>query len=258
MRICYVIIIIGLLCCGLAQASGWQAVKSEHFVVYYKEDKNFAGETLRQAEKYYNKIASDLGYSRYDKFWQWENRVKIYIYPTREDFVESTGIERQWANGMANYEKKEIISYKWSKGFTESLLPHELTHLIFRDFVGFTGKIPLWLDEGVAQWEEKARGHAIKIVKNLIKDGNYIPVRRLMAMDVRHEDNYELARNFYAQATTLVGYLIEEYGGIKFSLFCRQLRDGKSVDEALSFVYANSIRSVDELEKKWLKYYGGG
>ena len=258
MKICYILVITFLIC-GIAIASEWHLVKGEHFLVYYKEDKSFAKETLRQAERYYNKIASDLGYSRYDKFWQWDDRVKIYVYPTHDEFIKATGIKRLWAQGMANYEKKEIISYRWSKGFLDSLLPHELTHLIFRDFVGFTGKIPLWMDEGVAKWEEAYTGDkAVRIVKMLIKEGKYISIRQLINMDVRQEDDHELARNFYAQATTLVGYLIEKYGGIRFTQFCRQLRDGKDISSALSFVYANSIRSVDELEKKWIEYYGGG
>ena len=272
---------------GIAIAEGWQVLKGEHFLVYYMEDKNFAKEILWQAERYYDKIASDLGYSRYGKFWLWENRVKITIYSTHEEFIRATGISRKWADGVALYKEKEIITHKQSKEFLNSLLPHELTHLIFRDFVGFpdpdmdihlsggqgfassarqgqsrawaAGKgIPLWLDEGVAQWEEKnKRKEAIEIAKGLIKKNSYIPIGRLMQMDVRQEEDYELARNFYVQAVALVGVLIEGYGGLKFNLFCRQLRDGKNMNEALSFVYGNSISNVDELERKWVKRYGG-
>jgi len=240
-------------------AQDWQVLKGKHFLVYYKEDKSFAKETSRQAEKCYKRIASDLGYSRHDKFWQWDDRVKIYVYLTHDEFIKATGIKRLWAQGVANYEKKEIISYRWNEGFLDSLLPHEITHLIFRDFVGFPGRIPLCMDEGVAKWEEVyARYEAAEIVKKLIKEGKYIPIRQLINMDIRQEDDYELAHNFYAQSTSLVGYLIEKYGGSKFTLFCRQLRDGKSIDEALSFVYTNSIHNIDELEKDWVKHYGGG
>ena len=71
------------------------------------------------------------------------------------------------------------------------------------------------------------------------------------------ENDAVLSAKLYAQAVTLVGYLIESYGSAKFTLFCRQLRDGKTVDESLSFAYADSIPDIGVLEKKWLSYYGG-
>lgn len=243
-------------------AEEWRVIKSQHFIVHYLDDKNFARSVSRRAESYYDKIASDLGYSRYDKFWQWENRVKVYIYATHEGFIKGTGIPRKWATGVAKYDEKEIISYRWNEGFLDKLLPHELTHLIFRDFVGFPAGgegIPLWIDEGVAQWEEKGKKEeAEKIVKELIKNHGYIPVRRLTRLDIREEDDFELARNFYAEAITLVGYLIEKHGGRKFTFFCRELRDGKGLDDALASTYGNSMDGAGELEKKWLEHYGGG
>ena len=247
-----------LLFCGSASAQDWKVLKGEHFLIYYFEDENFAGEVLARAEKYYDKIASDLGYSRYDNFWQWENRVKIYIYRNRDEFSSSIGSEK-WIGGIARYNEKEIISYRWSEGFLDSLLPHELTHLIFRDFVGFKGKIPLWMDEGVAEWEEEpVKDEAMAITRKLVSEGSFIPLADLMQMDTIRKDDYNLLRKFYTQAVSLVDYLIKEYGGSKFTLFCRQLRDGKSIDAALSFTYTDSIRGTNELEKKWTEYYGGG
>ena len=250
------------LLCAIVVAGDWKVIKGEHFLVYYGDNKKFAREVLSRAEKYYNKIAVDLGYSRYDNFWRWDDRVKIYIYQTREDFIRATG-RNPWIYGIAKYHEKEIISYEWSVGFLDSLLPHEITHLVFRDFVGFPvsgGKgIPLWLDEGVAQWEEEGRrASSAEMVNKLIKEKNYIPIAELMDTDVRTKSDYALSQKFYAQAVTLVGYMIKEYGSSKFNLFCRQLRDGKNVNAALSFVYTNSIPNIKSLEKKWIKYYGGG
>jgi len=212
--------------------------------------------------KYYDKIAADLGYSRYDKFWQWENRAKIYLYRTHEEFLRATG-KHKWVYGTAFYNERKIITYRWNKGFLHALLPHELAHLIFRDFVGFPisgGGIPLWIDEGVAQWEERdKRKLAAEMVKELVREGNYIPLSKLVLISVRDtEKNYMMARKFYIQAVSLVGYFIEEYGAAKFTLFCRQLRDEKSMNEALSFTYTNLIRDMKELEEKWIEYYGGG
>lgn len=249
---------IALLICIAAHAEGWKEKKSEHFIVYYAEDDKFAAEVLLRAEKYYKKIASDLGYSRYDNFWQWDNRAKIYIYKDQGDFLRATG-KKPWVCGMAVYDKKEIISYRLGPGFLDELLPHELAHLIFRDFIGFKSEVPLWLDEGVSQWEEASkRKGAVLYVRELIRDGSYIPLSELMRLGANSENNAVLSAKLYAQAVTLVGYLMENFGSAKFTLFCRQLRDGKTVDEALSFAYAGSMSDISVLEKKWLAYYGGG
>jgi len=255
-------VVIIFLLLATAVAEEWEVIKSEHFLVYYLEDKAFAKEVSKEAEKYYDRIAADLGYPRYDKFWQWENRVKIYLYRTHEEFLQATG-KPKWVNGTAFYNEKKIVTYRWNKGFLHGLLPHELTHLIFRDFVGFPasgGGIPLWIDEGVAQWEERDKRKLVaKIVKELIKEGDYIPLSELVLINVADtEKNYAIVRKFYVQSVSLVGYLMNKYSAAKFTLFCRQLRDGKSVNEALSFTYTNSIRNINELEEKWIEYYKGG
>jgi hypothetical protein len=238
-------------------AGEWQELKSEHFIVYYLYDDNFAGEVSREAEKYYDRIASDLGYPRYDNFWTWDNRARIYIYRDRNSFLQATGAV-DWSYGFAVYDKRTIVSYANNAKFIEALLPHEVTHLIFRDFVGFKGQIPAWLDEGVAQWEEfDKRKAAVESVRESIANKTAIPLSALTQTDISREGNAEISRKFYAESVTLVGFLIEKYGQSKFTLFCRQLRDGASINEALKFTYSDSIRDMDELEKEWIKYYGG-
>ena len=76
---------------NLFAAEEWKEEKGDHFIIYYQENKSFAKEVLRKAEMYYKQVSSDLGHSRYLNFWQWENRVKIYIYPTREEFLRKSG-----------------------------------------------------------------------------------------------------------------------------------------------------------------------
>ncbi|MDD5428358.1 MAG: peptidase MA family metallohydrolase [Candidatus Omnitrophica bacterium] len=239
-------------------AEEWRELKSEHFIVYYFDGENFAREVSQWAEKYYDNIASDLGYARYDNFWTWDKRVKIFLYRSREEYLRSTSAQN-WSYGFANYYKKEIVSYANSAKFIDTLLPHEITHLVFRDFVGFKGEVPIWLDEGVAQWEEAGKRKAsAEMMKALIARGEIIPLEQLMRMDVSRESNESATNRFYIEAITLVGFMIREYGESKFTLFCRQLRDGATVNKALEFTYSDSMRNIDELEKKWIEYYKRG
>ena len=199
-------------------SDSWREVRGDHFIVYYTQDDKFAKDALDRSEVCYRRIALELGYPRYSDFWTWDKRVKLYIYPDHQSYLKSTN-QPSWSHGMADYYAKEITSFAWSNNFLESLLPHEIAHLIFRDFVGFKGEVPLWLDEGVAQWEEvRKRKWAINTVKSLIRKGDFIPLAKLMKVGPGSEDDPVLSAKLYAQAATLVGYLIEKQGSSRFAV----------------------------------------
>ncbi len=262
-------------------AQEWQEISGEHFIVYFIQDDKFAKEVADRAEFYYQRIATDLGYPRYSKFWTWDNRAKIYVYPDHESYLKATG-QPKWSQGVAQYKTRSIISYVWSSGFMDSLLPHEMAHLIFRDFVGFKGEIPLWLDEGVAQWAEEPKRNQIKAMARYLYDSDtIIALSDMMKLDIRliTDDSKvyirptrtktgepgvlflskgNLINTYYLQAVSLVGFLIEKYGSYAFADFCRELRDGKSMEDAFRGAYPVRINNLDELENKWREYLASG
>ncbi len=241
----------------LFAGSEWKLTKGKHFVIHYKEDKKFSEQVLRQAEKHYKRITHDLGYTKHGNFWLWDNRANIYLYSTREKFVKAVGAPK-WATGKADYEKRTIAGVETSQTFLESVLPHEMGHLVFRDFIGFKNKAPLWLDEGVAQWADKETNiRAERAAVRLYKKKQLMSLAALTAMDVRKVTDTGKAAEFYAQAASLVGFMIEKYGAERFTKFCRKLRDESSIDDALRFTYPEGLRSIDELERQWLKSFGG-
>lgn len=251
---CLLVSLLLSLFISSAVASRWKELKGDHFIIYHQGEDSFAQEVLRRSELYYQQVSSDLGYARYSNFWQWENRVKIYIYPTREEFLRATG-EREWSHGMANYATKEIFSYAWRERFLDSFLPHEITHLIFRDYVGFKGEIPLWLDEGVAQWQEPEKRAVVKeVMRSVLEKGETFSLGELTRLDIRQVADTEQTSRFYIQAASLIDFLIQEYGAEGFITFCRQLRDGKNLEEALRFAFPTSIRNLNELEEQWKKF----
>ena len=271
------VLFISLILVTGSLAQEWQALNGDHFIIYFLGNEQIAKDILDKAEFFYRNIATELGYPRYSEFWLWDKRVKIYIYPDHQTFLKATG-QPQWSQGMADYKNKTIVSYAWSKGFVESLLPHEMAHLIFRDFVGFKGEIPLWLDEGVAQWSEEPKRKQIKAVaKQFFNDDAVLSLEDMMKLDIRKVtaadrvyirstvtkkgdrgilflsgDN--LINTYYIQAVSLVGFLIEKYGSYAFSSFCRELRDGKKLEDALRFAYPDHIRDLNEFEQRWREY----
>lgn len=247
------------LACGLlagavsARAQDWKELKGDHFIVLHRTQDDFAKEVLRRSEEYYRRIADDLGYPRYSNFWQWENRVRIFIHADKDAFRKASG-EPEWSEGMADYTRKQILTYAWSQGFTDELLPHEIAHLIFRDFVGFKGEVPLWLDEGVAQCSEpKKRALARHYGRQLVLQQKMFPFHDLTRRDIRQDPDAQSVQFFYMQSLSVVEFMLRRYGSAAFTEFCRQLRDGKTIPQALRSAYGSRLQDLDELQSKWVR-----
>ena len=230
----------------------WKEMKGKHFVVYYAGKEKFATEVLAKAEKLYGTITKRLGFTRYGDFWLWNDRAKIWIYATRADFIAAEKAPG-WAAGKASVKTRELKAYETSADFFETVLPHELSHLIFREFTGLGSDVPLWLDEGVAQLQEKDRKKSGPLLKEAALKGTLIPLSKLMLVRPEQLDGMGPAI-FYAQSVSLVEFIVDKYGATSFRKFCGKLKAGKSVNDALRFTYPASIRNITDLQKAWLKH----
>jgi hypothetical protein len=233
----------------------WKDVKGDHFIIYHQRgsDRKFPEQVLRKAESYYDDLADELGYSRRSDFWLWHNRCSIYLYPSKAAFQEITQ-QAPWSNGFAIPEKRTIVSYEGAEEFLDSLLPHELAHLIFRDFVGIQNQvIPLWLDEGLAMAQEQAKRPSFdQLVKRLISEKKWIPLDGLVQIKSMNGTSTQNAAVFYAQAQSLVRFLLKAGAPARFIQFCRDLRDGSSLEEGLRKNYPQEFPSIQEFEKEWI------
>jgi len=236
-----------------AKDNDWSVEKSTHFIVYYKNAPNdFITQLIDKAEYYYNKIADDLGFRRFD-FWLWDNRAKIYIHDDARAYQAATG-QPAWSGGCAIIKEKVIHSFPYAKGFCESTLPHEMGHIIFREFVGFDNPaVPIWLDEGVASYQESAvYSSAYTTIAEAIPSNRFINLEELSRMDPHLIMDNASVYLFYAEAVSLVDYLVKEFGKDNFILFCQNLRDKRNFERAISYVYP--FKNIQELDQSWQKY----
>lgn len=243
---------------GAAAEVPWQEIKGRHFVVRHQGTEVFAREVARVADDEYGRISRGLGFARHDGFWVWDNRVPIDVYATRDDYRRATGAPA-WSSGRADYASPRISSFVGSTNFVGSVLPHEIAHLIFREFIGADQPLPLWLDEGVAQWADPvAHAQGLRVSQALAARGRLLPLATLTRLDVRHGATGPQAAVFYAQAGSLVRYMIERHGASRFRQFCGHLRDGRVLEDALRFTYPHTIRSLEALESGWRAYLAEG
>lgn len=231
----------------------WNIQKSTHFVIYYKDvPSDFVGKVIDKAEDCYNNIANGLGFTRYN-FWLWDERAKIYIYNDIEEYKAATG-QPNWSSGCVSVRDKTIKTYPVAAGFFDSLLPHELGHIIFREFVGFDNRnIPLWLDEGVAAYQETTKRYAAKAyVRKAVKDNKFMPLDKLSGVNVMLINDQKEVEAFYFEAVAIIDFLISQFGNSSFLSFSKALRDGKTLDEAISYAYP--YKDLADLSRTWSIY----
>jgi hypothetical protein len=229
----------------------WYIEKSEHFLIHYKDpsQKSYITEASNYAENYYKSITDRLGFRRFN-FWLWDERAKIYIYLTRDDYLKNTR-QPEWSIGNAHVKKRTITTYYFQEQFFTNFLPHEMGHLIFREYVGYQTPLPLWLDEGVACIQEDDIARYIDLCRLKLAKKAILPIGRLTHTQAKTMVSVDA---FYAEAATLVYFLLEEYGNAKFVDFCRRLRDGDDYLKALNYVYhLDGLPALDDAWRAWMK-----
>lgn len=236
-----------------ADTQKWNISRSKHFIVHYNNaGEDFIGRLIDKAEGYYDDIAERLGFRRYN-FWLWDNRARIYIYDDAASYQSATG-RPHWSFGSAIAKEKIIHSFPNEQGFFDRILPHEMGHIIFREFVGFDNpSIPLWLDEGVASYQERIDLAAVKMVaQEALSKGTLTGVDTLVKFKPEETKDTEAVKAFYAGAISMVDYLIKEFGSDNFEYFCRNLRDKKDFQKALAASYP--FKNTTELDWEWREY----
>ncbi len=231
-------------------SSLWQTQKSQHFIVYYQgASSSFVDELISKAEDYYNGIVEELGFRRFD-FWSWENRAKIFLYNNTDDYQKETQREG-WSGGVVYVNKRVIQTFIGQGSFFDSILPHEMTHIIFREFIGKNIALPLWIDEGIACSQEKSNlASRMRLARELVSQNKYIALSEISKLSSLGDSIKPDV--FYAEAASLIVFLIHEEGQSGFLDFSRLLRDGTDWQKALFKVY--HFTSLEDMEEKWKEF----
>jgi hypothetical protein len=245
------LVISGLIFCAHLRAEAasdsWGNVeKSKHYIIYYQDaPASYIRQLVREAEGCYKSITEYLGFVRFD-FWVWDNRCKIYLYPDAESYLLATGA-LSWSRGHVRISTKEISTYIGQEMFFDTILPHEIGHIVFREFVGYNKNLPLWLDEGVACMQEGDSKERLATAKCLVSLNLYTHLDDLSKIN---DSSVIIPFIFYNESASLVDFLLRRFGRNKFVDFCRSLRDAPNWEQSLRAVYR--FRNLDDMERLWV------
>lgn len=118
----------------------------------------------------------------------------------------------------------------------EAVLWHEFCHVVTLNAT--RNRMPRWLSEGISVYEELQAnptwGQSMNLAyRELILDGKLTPVGELTSAFMAPETPMHLQFAYY-QSSLVVEYIIEKHGLNSLKAILRDLREGKSINDAIA------------------------
>lgn len=226
---------------------GARELESLHFLVRgYSQGSVQKAAELAEAD--YNRIMQDTGLYSFKPADQYEIRV----YGSKEEYLSKTG-QPSWSGGVA----VGSTLYLYDGPDLEPTLAHEMTHLIFYEYMrSYPRPEELrWMNEGLAVLQER------RAVPGLLSSDTYAQFRRLMQRApmpfanmtalTPASERERLVNVWYLQAESVVEFILDVGGRIGFSIFLRELRNGRTLDDALASGFPGLWKDLRALEDAW-------
>lgn len=227
----------------------WQKLDGAGVTVYHYDQQQAAEVALGAAEETMASMKASAGTAL-------QRPARIYLYRSKQEMdvalprlSEATTREVTWG-GMAFPWVDEVIILGSSSALAE-ITAHELTHLLTAQLTDNPfSTIPTWLNEGLSMYAQgEMPGWGRQALGDAISRNTLLNLRTISSFPGKPE-NVGL---FYAEADSLVHYLIETYGPDKMSQFLAAFKQGSTTNDALVKVYGLDI---DGLEARWRSAIG--
>ena len=227
---------------------GFQKSVTRHFNVY-AEQYEASDRFLELIENLHANLMLDLApFSP----WATDQKVSIFLFKSQEAYRRVTG-RPPWSGGASSVPKRKVYVYESEE--LPGILAHELTHIYFDGFFLEGTTDPLWLSEGMATLLQVERGLAAPnwLRENLatLEGGGGLPFESFMGVTTTSGWADDKVRLWYAQAYSVVRYLIRTQYRASFYNFAKFIREGRPVPEALYRAYGAPYTRIRALEIAW-------
>lgn len=229
--------------------AGAAQLDSLHFTVrcYGQQE---ARQISDSAEASYNRIMVDTNLFSF----QPRRLYQIVVYGSAEEYRRKTH-QPGWSGGATV--GNAIYTYQ-GPGLPMTVA-HEMTHLIFHEFMGpqLVANTDLrWINEGLAVYEENKAANAngypgdiFASIRPLVRS-QPLPVDQLVHL-VPASERERTVNEWYAQAESMIQYMIDRGGRLGFSSFLSAIRDGRGVDFALGQSFPGVFRDLNDFSQSW-------
>jgi hypothetical protein len=179
-----------------------------------------------------------------------ERKPKVFVYTDSEELKGAVLFEPGWTGALAYPQYNIVLTAVNTNNLDWAMnaLPHEITHLLVGEAIfGPFGGIPTWLNEGLARYSEtdQLSRDDQQALDDGIRANKLISVRSLGSTFPADTGSALLA---YAESSSVVRYLIKQFGWPKMRDLLQVFKEGATYDKALQQVYG---LDTDGLEAQW-------
>jgi hypothetical protein len=219
-------------------------------VHWYNGTQAFGAKALKIGDDAVAATAKLLGVTEADP-------IDFFIYAEQQPFYDALGPgTRENVGGQAHPDIRTLFALiapgEIDAGWIESVVPHELTHVVFQTAVDNPyHEPPHWLNEGLAVYLSDGYDPAWKaMVVNAVRSNSIIPLDGLAGAFPTTADRFSLA---YGESVSAVDRIVRVNGRDALVKLIRSYHDGVSDDEAFQAALG---RDLTGFESDWLAELG--
>lgn len=229
-------------------------IEGRHFIFGYinRKDSLLVDEVFEVLESAYDILGQDLGYRPQDK-------IRVEAYPDRGSFIQSSTLSEDEVNrtgtiALCKFNRILFISPRaLLQGYTwKPTLCHEYTHFIINR--ASKGRLPLWLHEAMAHFEEvrytgKPAGNLTLVEKDLLyraaKYNRFVSLSKMYPSMAKLKDGEESGTAF-AEVLMAMGMIHSNGGYPGMQSLLKICADNGNLDSALG--------GLENFEKRLFTY----
>jgi hypothetical protein len=226
----------------------WKTIDGDVVRVHWIEGNQAFGErALKIGDSAVKSSAALLGVTETEP-------IDFFIYADQASFYDALGpATRENVGGQAHPDIRTLFALitpsDIDASWVESVVPHELTHVVFQTAVDNPyHDPPHWLNEGLAVYESDGyQGSDRRQVEAAARDGSLIPLDGLAGAFPTSRDRFFLA---YAESVAAVDHIVRTEGRDALVSLIRSYHDGVSDDEAFRTALGQDVTGF---EAGWLE-----
>ncbi len=182
-------------------------------------------------------------------------RIFLMLFRTKESYSEYTS-RPSWSVASTDVKAQSIFILE-NTNFKTNFI-HELTHIYFDGFF-LPKQPPLWMSEGFAVYiqtqtqKDKEKKWLIPYLKKF-SEGKYIAFDEFINVKDLHSYSKEDVSLWYAQAYSVIDYLLTSKTRDEFYQFSKYVKEGMPISRSLYRAYGMPFNKISSLEYAWQSY----
>ena len=232
----------------------WKHAETDNFILHYRRVTE-AKKVAREVEYDIKFVATALGAAK-DRY---QKKSHVYIFEDEAEwkrFLAQTTVA-PWAVSFARGDDLFLnLRNREGMAFDSRTLAHETTHAVVARLYPRT-EWPLWLNEGLAEYMGAAsvatrKNQTIKRHEHTLNFAS-MSLDQIQEIKVYPQDPVEVAQ-LYETAEKLIRFIMTELPKDRFTRFIDAVLGGKSLGDALLYVYPDKLVSYDDFQKKFARF----